>query len=128
MSEIRYAYVIAFRGDEFLMVRHARRAWEMPGGKVEKDELPEDAAIREFREETGYDVESLHAIEVEDGGIIYIGDVGQKVSVTPDAKEIADVRFFSELPEELSFPLVEYRRMINAAYRFRRHQRLKKSS
>lgn len=114
-----YVYVIAFRGDQFLMVRHARRAWEMPGGKVNAGESPEEAAIREFHEETGYDVCTLRVLEVEDGGLVYLGDVGKRLSITPNTDEIAEVGFFRELPQDLSFPLVEYQRMLDAAKKFR---------
>ncbi|OPY25390.1 MAG: hypothetical protein A4E28_03135 [Methanocella sp. PtaU1.Bin125] len=116
---VSYVYVIAFRGDEFLMVRHARRAWEMPGGKVDPGEEPEAAAVREFREETGFDVTGLRVIEREPGGLVYIGDVGREVAVRPDKKEIAASAFFKSLPEDLSFPLVEYERMLAAARKTR---------
>jgi 8-oxo-dGTP diphosphatase len=112
---VNYVYVIAFRDGEFLMVRHASRAWEMPGGKVNPGESPEEAAVREFREETGYEVGSLKLLEVEDSGLVFLGEVGKKLSMTPNADEIAEVRFFKELPEQLSFPLVEYERMLDAA-------------
>jgi|SRR5271157_426467 len=112
---VSYVYVIAFRGEEFLMVRHARRAWEMPGGKVDAGESAEEAAAREFREETGHVVDSLKVLEVEDGGLVYLGQVGRKLSLVPNVEEIAEVGFFTELPANLSFPLVEYRRMLEAA-------------
>lgn len=110
-----YAYVIAFRDDQFLMVRHARRAWEMPGGKLEPGEDPEAGASREFREETGYEVLDLQALEREEGGLVYLGTVGRKLATEPNVREIAEVRLFDELPKDLSFPLVEYQRMLAAA-------------
>jgi 8-oxo-dGTP diphosphatase len=101
------------------MVRHARRAWEMPGGKVEAGEEPEAAAAREFREETGYDVTNLRIIEREPGGRVYMGELGRELAEKPDKREIAAVAMFSRLPAELSFPLVEYERMLDAARKAR---------
>lgn len=39
--------------DNVVLTRHHRRGWEMPGGKVEPGETPEEAAVRELFEETG---------------------------------------------------------------------------
>jgi ADP-ribose diphosphatase len=34
--------------------------WRIPGGKIDGDETPEEAAAREFREEAGYEARQLH--------------------------------------------------------------------
>src|SRR4051794_36519266 len=54
------AVVYAERGDEILMLRRAAGAmtgqWFLPGGAVERDELPEVGARRELIEESGLDI------------------------------------------------------------------------
>ena len=39
-----------------LLLRTSPRAWELPGGAVELGEAPEEAVLREVKEETGLDV------------------------------------------------------------------------
>lgn len=36
--------------------------WELPGGFVDEGETPEEAAVRELKEETGYGVREIHSL------------------------------------------------------------------
>jgi 8-oxo-dGTP pyrophosphatase MutT (NUDIX family) len=106
-----FAYAIAFQGAAFVMVRHRGRAWEMPGGRLEAGESFEQAAVREFSEETGMALEPVGMLEVE-GGKVVVGLVHSRCCSPSLSDEIAEVRMFEELPWELSFPLVEYQGML----------------
>ena len=114
----RFVYIIAFKGDAFLMVRHKVRKWEMPGGRLLANESFEDAARREFLEETGHSLEDIIAeIKIDkEGGRVFVGLAGDRVNCELSG-EILEVKEFTELPEELSFPLVEYRTMLDQATR-----------
>lgn len=57
-------------GWEVLLVRRAEGvrcagAWEIVSGRIERDERPPDAAVRELREEAGLEVERLYNVTVQ---------------------------------------------------------------
>lgn len=49
----------------FLSIRHTygRKKWNFPGGKIEKNERPEEAATREVLEETGLKINKLRFVD-----------------------------------------------------------------
>ncbi|MDH3364402.1 MAG: NUDIX domain-containing protein [Thermoplasmata archaeon] len=110
----RFVYAVAFDGDGFVMVRHRRRGWEMPGGHVEEGEAPRDAAIREFEEETGMGFDIVKQIDLGEG-TVFAGVVRNATRSSPLPEEITEVKTFRELPGGLSFPLVEYERVLAMA-------------
>ncbi|MFZ3589353.1 RNA deprotection pyrophosphohydrolase [Bacillus sp. DJP31] len=58
----KHVWVICRFENQWLLTSHTRRGLEFPGGKVEKGESPEQAAIREVKEETGGDVSTIQYI------------------------------------------------------------------
>ena len=112
-----FVYVIAFKDSKFIMVRHKERKWEMPGGRLMKGENHEQAAVREFFEETGMSLELIARVRarVPDGGKVFAGIARDILAKKPIDQQIVEVREFDSLPPELSFPLVEYKSMLDQA-------------
>ena len=58
---MKYSYgafnVVIVNQRVLLVKRRDFPLWDLPGGVVESDELPSEAAIREMYEETGYEVQ-----------------------------------------------------------------------
>ncbi|MEU5330842.1 NUDIX hydrolase [Streptomyces parvus] len=65
------AYGIVRRDDSVLLVRIGPKSvddykkWMLPGGGVEHGEHPQVTVVREFKEETGYDVEVVRLLDVD---------------------------------------------------------------
>ena len=107
VEKLRTAYVVAFKDGKYLMVHNRKRnGWEMPGGKIEGDETPKEAARRECIEESGYDVD---IVAVKDIGYCKVcaGIVKERVS---DGEMESDL--FDSLPENLAFDTDEYNTVV----------------
>jgi len=100
---MKWVYCIAFVGDRFLMVFNPKRqGWEMPGGRIEAGETPEQAAVREFEEEAGCSFRP-YALKRRRDGSVLVGEVD-----CPEAKGEMAWELFSELPSLLAFGEDEY--------------------
>jgi ADP-ribose pyrophosphatase YjhB (NUDIX family) len=56
------ATTFVVQDDRTLLLFHRKiQAWFPPGGHIHEDELPCDAALREVEEESGFQVQLLHA-------------------------------------------------------------------
>ena len=70
MKRIRVAAAVVRRGRELLLTQRPPGGtlggfWEFPGGKIEDGERPEDALVREVREELGVGATAAETLSVE---------------------------------------------------------------
>ena len=96
-------YTVAFSGPRFLMVFNpARNGWEMPGGKIEEGEEADDAAVREFAEESGYEI-TLTGRKEMSGCYVFAAVLGKRIRSGEMRSSL-----FHELPDDLAFARSEY--------------------
>lgn len=112
---------------EILLVRQRDGGvWSTPGGTIEPDERPADAAVREAWEETGLRVEPVRVLAVHGGPEFVVrypnGDEAQYVIIAfecavrggalrPDGQETLEARFWSE-DEAAALPLAAWLRPV----------------
>lgn len=93
--------VFSFFHGHLLWVQHPSRGWEVPGGKIEPGETPEEAVLREAYEEAGAQLRNLQWLgeyAILEGSHksykwVYQAELWD-VGARPEMSEIVDVRFF----------------------------------
>lgn len=88
--------------------------WVLPGGGIEASETPQEAIVREIKEETGLDVQIQRKVATYTGKSLFIRPMILfelslvEGCITPDKKEVVDCQFFpfQNLPREIppTFP------------------------
>lgn len=92
--------------------------WELPGGKIEPDESPEQAVVRELREEVGIEVKPIVALPkvehtYDHATVCLLPFICQRLQGTPKPIEVDDARWVrpSDLKSytfpEASLPVID---------------------
>ena len=122
-GKLTYSVIVARYEGRWVFVRHHdRTTWEIPGGHIEKNETPSDAASRELTEETGakeFDLACVATYSVEKHGHtgfgrLYFAQVKALGSLA-DGTEIAELKLLDTIPVELTYPDIQphlFRRVI----------------
>lgn len=98
-------------GEEFLIARisYGPKVWVFPGGKMEKNETPEQTMKREVMEEVGVKVEKSTYLGIytsekfyHKGGVHCFHAIVEDKTLDIDPQEIAEAKWvkYSEIPNE----------------------------
>lgn len=112
-----YAVIIARHEGKLLWCQHEDRdTWEIPGGHIEPGESALAAAYRELQEETAASEYTLTPVcwynlifdngHIGRASLLCMADI---TAFSPEGlhSEIAEVRSFDAMPEQLTYPLIQ---------------------
>lgn len=99
---------IIFINDKIVLLKNEREEWELPGGRIEIGESPEDCVIREIQEELGINCQVDRIIDswmynVVEKYVFITTYLCKKISIAPNiitiSSEHKEVRLFT--PSEI---------------------------
>ena len=115
IEKLKFVVIQAKYKDKWIFVRHKERdTLEIPGGHIEENETPDEAAKRELYEESGaikFVLRSICAYSVcrkdeeESYGMLYYGEV-EEIGDLPEY-EIAEIKLLDELPNNLTYESIQ---------------------
>lgn len=116
LDSYRFVVILSTYCGKILLSRHAQRnTWETQGGHIEPGETPLEAARRELFEESGaveFEIRPLcdyFAGEKDTGalgyGRVFAADI-HSLGEIPQGSEMAEVRTFDALPENITYPAI----------------------
>ena len=107
-SLLKRVVVVSKYKDKWVFCKHKERGtWEIPGGKIEVNEKPLDAAKRELYEETGakkFEIKPICIYTIFKPGLLCYATINDFEDL-PEY-EIEEIDFFDDIPTNLSYSKV----------------------
>ena len=99
---------------ELLLLQTRDKIWTIPGGHIKKGERPEEAAVREVKEEIGIELpmepRRIREVDNDEGGVLYLFEVqtNQKFEEIRPSRDFRQFKWFEidSIPTHLMTPII----------------------